>query len=76
MLPLTVGFLVAGPLSGHLSDRVGARYLATGGTIGAAACFLALTMLPIDFNYAAFATIVLFCGISMGPSPRRTEPPS
>ncbi|EQD57604.1 multidrug transporter, partial [mine drainage metagenome] len=34
MLPLTVGFLLSGPLSGYLSDRLGARYFATGGMIG------------------------------------------
>ena len=31
MLPLTVGFLIAGPISGVLSDRYGARAFATGG---------------------------------------------
>ena len=31
MLPLTAGFLVAGPVSGYLSDRFGARLFATGG---------------------------------------------
>ncbi len=31
MLPLTLGFLVAGPVSGYLSDRFGARAFATGG---------------------------------------------
>jgi MFS family permease len=66
MLPLTVGFLIAGPLSGYLSDRMGARYLATGGMTGAAAGFLLLMLLPVNFNYWGFATILLFCGISMG----------
>ncbi|MHB8385073.1 MFS transporter [Metallibacterium sp.] len=66
MLPLTVGFLLSGPLSGYLSDRLGARYFATGGMIGAAASFLLLMLLPIDFNYAAFAAILLFSGLSMG----------
>ncbi len=66
MLPLTVGFLLAGPLSGYLSDRLGARYFATGGMIGAAASFLLLMLLPIDFNYAAFAAILMFSGLSMG----------
>ena len=36
MLPLTVGFLVAGPTSGWLSDRFGARTFATGGMVLAA----------------------------------------
>ncbi|EQD44082.1 transmembrane efflux pump (multidrug resistance related protein) [mine drainage metagenome] len=66
MLPLTVGFLLSGPLSGYLSDRLGARYFATGGMIGAAASFLLLMLLPIDFNYAAFAAILMFSGLSMG----------
>ena len=39
MLPLTVGFLVAGPVSGWLSDRFGARPFATGGMVVAAASF-------------------------------------
>ena len=36
MLPLTVGFLVAGPVCGRLSDRFGARPFATGGMLVAA----------------------------------------
>ena len=36
MLPLTVGFLIAGPVSGWLSDRFGARPFATGGMLLAA----------------------------------------
>jgi MFS family permease len=66
MLPLTAGFLLAGPLCGHLSDRLGARYFATGGMIGSALSFILLLALPIDFNYWAFAAILLFNGISMG----------
>jgi MFS family permease len=31
MLPLTLGMLIAGPTSGYLSDRFGARWFATGG---------------------------------------------
>jgi MFS family permease len=66
MLPLTAGFLLAGPVSGYLSDRIGARYLATGGMTGAATSFLLLLFLPIDFNYWGFAAILLMCGLSMG----------
>ena len=36
MLPLTLGFLIAGPASGYLSDRYGARPFATGGMLVAA----------------------------------------
>ena len=73
MVPLTVGFLVAGPVSGFLSDRFGARPFATGGMILAAVSFLLLETLPIDFPYVAFAPILLLNGVAMGvfASPNR-----
>jgi MFS family permease len=73
MLPLTVGMLIAGPISGYLSDRYGARPFATGGMIAAAISFVFLTLLPIDFAYPVFAAILFFNGISMGmfASPNR-----
>ncbi|MBS1886907.1 MAG: MFS transporter [Actinobacteria bacterium] len=73
MLPLTVGMLIAGPISGYLSDRFGARGFATGGMVAAAASFAALTLLPVDFSYPVFAAILAFNGISMGmfASPNR-----
>ena len=66
MLPLTAGFLLAGPVSGILSDRFGARPFATGGMVGAAASFGLLELLPLDFSYWAFALILLMNGLSMG----------
>src|SRR5499427_5115352 len=73
MLPLTIGFLVAGPVSGWLSDRFGARPFATGGMVVAAASFAMLQMLPVDFVYWQFAGILLLNGIGMGlfASPNR-----
>ena len=73
MLPLTVGMLIAGPTSGYLSDRFGARPFATGGMLGTALSFGLLLMLPIDFPYPAFAAILFLTGISMGlfASPNR-----
>jgi MFS family permease len=73
MLPLTVGFLIAGPLSGYLSDRFGARPFATGGMLVAAASFVLLQLLPINFTYWQFAGILLMNGIGMGlfASPNR-----
>ena len=66
MLPLTIGFLVAGPVSGILSDRYGARTFATGGMLLAAATFGALLFLPADFSYPVFAAIIFLNGVSMG----------
>ncbi|HEY7279970.1 MAG TPA: MFS transporter [Actinomycetota bacterium] len=73
MLPLTIGFLIAGPMSGILSDRYGARPFATGGMIGAAVCFALLEVLPTDFPYWAFALLLLTMGLSVGgfSSPNR-----
>ncbi|HEX3910991.1 MAG TPA: MFS transporter [Solirubrobacteraceae bacterium] len=73
MLPLTLGMLIAGPTSGYLSDRFGARWFATGGMLGSALSFLLLALLPIDFSFATFAAILFLMGISMGlfASPNR-----
>jgi MFS family permease len=66
MVPLTLGFLVAGPVSGWLSDHYGARPFATGGMLLTAASFAALTLLPIDFPYWVFAVLLLANGIGSG----------
>ncbi len=66
MVPLTVGFLVAGPISGLLSDRFGARPFATGGMIAAALTFALLMLLPVNFGYPWFALLLLSNGLAMG----------
>jgi MFS family permease len=66
MLPLTVGFLIAGPTSGILSDRFGARPFATGGMVLAALSFGLLEVLPVDFSYIWFALLLLLMGLAMG----------
>lgn len=73
MLPLTAGFLLAGPISGVLSDRFGSRPFATGGMIGSAVGFVLLEVLPINFSYGLFALVLALMGLSMGAfaSPNR-----
>jgi MFS family permease len=66
MLPLIGGFLVAGPVSGYLSDHFGARPFATGGLIVAAVSFALLMVLPVDFSYVWFALVLMLNGIGMG----------
>jgi MFS family permease len=73
MLPLTIGFLTAGPLSGFLSDRFGSRPFATSGMLGSALSFVLLDTLPVNFSYWPFAGALLLMGLSMGAfaSPNR-----
>ncbi|HZV50710.1 MAG TPA: MFS transporter [Candidatus Dormibacteraeota bacterium] len=66
MLPMTAGFLIAGPISGYLSDRFGARPFATGGMLAAALTFGLMLLLPADFSYPPFAALLLANGLAMG----------
>jgi MFS family permease len=66
MLPMTAGFLVAGPLAGSLSDRFGARPFTVGGMLLMATTFVALVMIPVNFNYLLFAVLVFFNGLGGG----------
>ena len=66
MLPMTVGFLVAGPISGMLSDRYGARPFATGGMLLSALTFGLLMLLPADFWFPVFALLIFLNGVAMG----------
>ncbi|MGH9071385.1 MAG: MFS transporter [Acidimicrobiales bacterium] len=66
MLPLTAGFLVAGPVSGRLSDRYGARLFSVGGMLLAAVTFGLMELLPINFSYVWFALLLLLNGLAMG----------
>ncbi|MFE5038841.1 MFS transporter [Streptomyces sp. NPDC056683] len=66
MLPLTLGFLIAGPVSGYLSDRFGARFFSTAGLVVVTASFLGLLALPVDFDYGLFAALLLLNGLGQG----------
>jgi MFS family permease len=66
MLPLTVGFLIAGPVSGYFSDRVGGVPFAVGGMVVGAASFVALMALPADFSYTVFAVLLFLNGLGSG----------
>ena len=66
MLPLTAGFLIAGPISGTLSDKYGPRPFATAGLLVATCAFIGLIALPLFFPYWLFATIIFFNGVGSG----------
>ena len=66
MIPLMVGFIVMGPISGLLSDRFGSRFFATLGMMLTAIGFLGLTVLPANFSYPVFAPLLLLLGLGLG----------
>jgi MFS family permease len=66
LLPLTAGFMVAGPVSGWLSDKYGARPFATGGMLLAALTFGLLMTIPANFAYPAFAGLLFLNGVAFG----------
>jgi MFS family permease len=66
MLPLTIGFMIMGPLSGFLSDRFGARFFSTAGMLVTALGFVGLLLVPTNFIYVAFALTILVIGMGMG----------
>ena len=66
MIPLTVGLLLAAPLSGVLADRYGARPFATGGLVLAALSFVLLSLLPVNFSYGAFGFLIFLNSVGMG----------
>ena len=66
MIPMLVGFILMGPISGWLSDKYGARGFATVAMIITAVSFLALTLLPYNFDYLQFAVIIFFMGVGGG----------
>ncbi len=75
LLPLTAGFLVSAPLSGVLSDRLGAKAFTSGGALLTAVSFLLLLFLPVNFPYWAFALIIVINGFGSGvfAAPNRAE---
>jgi MFS family permease len=66
LVPMSIGYLLSGPLAGRLSDRHGQKWFSTVGMFGTAATFLILLSLPVDFPYLAFAAIVLANGVFTG----------
>jgi MFS family permease len=66
MLPLLAGFLLAGPVSGVLSDRYGARRFAVAGPLLAAGSLALMSTVPVDFSYVWFGVLLFVFGIGNG----------
>ena len=66
VMPLMFGFVLCAPVAGLLSDRYGARALATGGILVAALAAGLLMTLPANFNLGLFAAYLALMGAGMG----------
>jgi EmrB/QacA subfamily drug resistance transporter len=66
MLPLTVGFVIMGPVSGLFSDKYGPRWISTLGMLLVAVSFVMLALLPYDFDYLVFAVALFIMGMGNG----------
>jgi EmrB/QacA subfamily drug resistance transporter len=66
MIPMTLGFLTMGPLGGALSDRYGARGIATIGMSIVAVSFILLTLFSYDFSYLPFGLTLYLMGFGSG----------
>lgn len=66
MLPMTLGFMIMGPISGMLSDKYGPRWIATAGMSIVALAFIGLALLPYNFDYWELGILIFFMGIGNG----------
>ena len=66
MLPLTLGFVIMGPLSGLFSDKYGPRWISTLGMLLVAVSFVMLALLPFNFEYLPFAVALFIMGVGNG----------
>ncbi len=66
MLPMMLGVVALGPVSGALSDKYGARELATAGMLVAFAAMLSMLTLKYDFSYLPFAVMLFAVGVGNG----------
>ncbi|MCI4369487.1 MAG: MFS transporter, partial [Thermoplasmata archaeon] len=75
LLPLAAAFAVAGPISGAVSDRTGARYLGTAGLLVSSVGFLLLVQFPARGPYPLLAAAMVLLGVGQGmfAAPNRAE---
>lgn len=66
MLPMTLGFIIMGPISGMLSDKYGPRWIATSGMVIVTLVFIGLALLPSNFDYGQLGILIFFMGIGNG----------
>jgi MFS family permease len=66
MIPLILGFLVVGPIAGALSDKHGQRIYTVVGMLINAVGFVALALMPANFNATLFGIVIFIIGVGQG----------
>lgn len=64
LLPLTAGFLISGPISGFLSDKLGHKLFSFLGLFVAGLSFLFLFFIPVNFDYLTFSLVLFLNGLA------------
>src|SRR5207248_9452920 len=65
-LPTTVVVMFAGPLAGRLTDRIGARWLMTGGLIAVSASMFWMTGITTHSSYGFLVVSFVLMGLGVG----------
>ncbi|MCI4361555.1 MAG: MFS transporter, partial [Thermoplasmata archaeon] len=75
LIPLSLAFAIAGPISGTVSDRTGARYLGTSGLLISVLGFALLINFPANGPYFQLAAAMTLLGVGQGmfAAPNRAE---
>jgi EmrB/QacA subfamily drug resistance transporter len=66
LIPFSLAFVGAGPLSGYLSDRYGARGFSTGGLLLSAAAMFLFSILPANVPYSVLVIPMVMAGVGGG----------
>ena len=66
LLPLPIAIIIAAPIAGRLTDKIGGRWLLFGGTIIAAAGIFLMSDLSATTDWANLVLPLAVCGAGMG----------
>jgi EmrB/QacA subfamily drug resistance transporter len=66
LLPFSIAFIIVGPISGYLSDRIGPRRLSTTGMIISALAMFWFAFLPYHVSYILMVVPMIISGVGGG----------
>jgi EmrB/QacA subfamily drug resistance transporter len=67
MLPMSLMIMIAAPLSGRMTDKIGARWILTGGlTLMTTGILFIITRIDLDTDWKSLAPALVVTGLGMG----------